>query len=85
MELYVIDVSNVHGTFVERVWQNKIFWGPLHPEDEGTTILRNVGNYLPADLNIQKYRCGKLNHVIMHIVMCVCVYIYIYLCVWWLV
>jgi len=29
------------------------FFGPLDPEDEGTTIFRNVGNYLPADLDIQ--------------------------------
>ena len=29
------------------------FFGPLDHEDEGTTIIRNVGNYLPADLDIQ--------------------------------
>jgi hypothetical protein len=46
VDWYLTDVSKEHSVFMFRVKHSK----KNDPDDEGTTLLRNVGNYLPGDM-----------------------------------
>jgi len=46
---YVISTGTDLPMFHLQVWKSKHFFGLLILEQEGTTILRNVSNYLPVD------------------------------------
>ena len=61
----VTDVSEESSTFIFIVKQENIWL--LYPEDEGTTPVRNIVNYLPAgttniseDMNVCEYSCENL-------------------------